>query len=78
MITDTTAEAEKRQHEIFERLSGEEKLRLAMALSDCVRDIAWAGFRRRHPWLSEETMRAMFLEDLHGIESPRRSKGQSG
>ena len=41
MITDTTAEAEKRQNEIFARLSGEQKVRLAMELSDTVRDIAW-------------------------------------
>jgi hypothetical protein len=68
MITDTTAEAEKRQNEIFERLSGEEKVRLAMAFSDTVRDIAWAGFRRRHPSVSEEILRVMFLEEVHGIE----------
>ncbi len=68
MITDTTPEAEKRQHVIFERLSGEEKVRLAMAFSDTVRDIAWAGFCRRHPSVSEETLRVMFLEEVHGIE----------
>jgi hypothetical protein len=68
MITDTTAEAEKRQSEIFMRLSGEEKIRLAMEFSDAVRDIAWAGFRRRHPSVSEETLRAMFLKEVHGIE----------
>jgi hypothetical protein len=68
MIADTTAEAEKRQNEIFERLSGEEKVRLAMAYSDTVRDIAWAGFCRRHPSFSEETLRVMFLKEVHGIE----------
>jgi hypothetical protein len=68
MIKDTTAEAEKRQNEIFERLSGEEKVRLAMAFSDTVRDIAWAGFCRRHPSISEETLRAMFLKEVHAIE----------
>ena len=68
MIKDTTAEAEKRQNEIFERLSSEEKVRLAMAFSDSVRDIAWAGFCRRHSSVSEETLRAMFIEEVHGIE----------
>ena len=76
MITDTTAAAEKRQNEIFERLSGEEKVRLAMAFSDNVRDIAWAGFRRRHLAVSEETLRGMFLRELHGIELQARSEGQ--
>ena len=77
MITDTTQEAKKRQHEIFDRLSGEEKVRLAMAFSDTVRDIAWAGFRRRHPSVSEEILRTLFLQELHGMELPGQSESQS-
>jgi hypothetical protein len=76
MLNDTTAEAEKRQHEIFDRLSGEEKVRLAMEFSDAVRDIAWAGFCRRHPSVSEETLRVMFLEEVHGIELIREERIQ--
>jgi len=73
MIIDTTPEAEKRQEEIFARLSGEEKLRLAMEFSDTIRDIAWAGFCQRHPGVSEETLRVGFFRELHGIELPERS-----
>jgi hypothetical protein len=62
MITDTTTKAEKLQNEIFMRLSGAQKVRLAMAFSDTVRDIAWAGFRRRHPSVSEEALRTLFLD----------------
>jgi hypothetical protein len=77
MITDTTPEAQKRQHEIFARMSGEQRVRMAMELSDNVRDVAWQGFRRRHPMVSEEALRPMFLMELHGIELPRRSEGQT-
>ena len=77
MIRDTTPEARKRQNAIFERLSGEEKVRLAMAFSDTVRDIAWAGFRRRHPSVSEEMLRTLFLQEVHGMELPGRSESQS-
>ena len=77
MITDTTAEAEKRQNEIFRRLSGEEKIRLAMAFSDTVRDIAWAGFCQRHPSVSGETLRAMFIKEIHGIDIRKRSGDQN-
>ncbi|MGA2401848.1 MAG: hypothetical protein ABSG91_09085 [Syntrophobacteraceae bacterium] len=61
-------------------LSGEQKLRLAMELSDIVRGVAWAGYRRRHPSGSEETLWTMFLEEVHGIELPRRpeDKAMSG
>ncbi|SPJ15509.1 hypothetical protein SBDP2_380008 [Syntrophobacter sp. SbD2] len=76
MITDTTAEAEKRQNEIFARLSGDQKVRLAMEFSDTLRDIAWEGFCRRHPSVSEQRLRAMFFEEIHGIESPKQSEGQ--
>ncbi|MFH1481498.1 MAG: hypothetical protein ABIG67_09530 [Pseudomonadota bacterium] len=68
MITDTLPEAEARQHEIFRGMSGEQRLRLAMAWSDNIRDICWAGLRRRHPSATEKELRAIFLKDLHGIE----------
>ncbi len=77
LITDTTPEAQQWQNEIFEGLSGEEKVRLAMGFSDTVRDIAWAGFRRRHPAVSEEMLRTLFLQEVHGIELPERAKIQS-
>ncbi len=76
MTTDTTAEAQKRQHQIFARLSGDQKVRLAMELSDAARDIGWEGFCRRHPLVSEERLRAMFFTEIHGIESRKRSEGQ--
>jgi hypothetical protein len=76
MITDTTAEAEERQNQIFARMSGEQKVRLAMELSDSVRDIAWEGFCRRHPSVSEERLRAMFFEEIHGTRSWKRSEGR--
>ena len=75
MITDTTHEAEKRQHEIFTRLSGEQKVRLAMELSDAVRDIAWAGFCARHLRFRVRMPRSAFAEEVHGIELRERSKG---
>ncbi|MFC1896701.1 hypothetical protein ACFL0Q_08620 [Thermodesulfobacteriota bacterium] len=68
MITDTTPEAEARQHEILLAMNGEQRLRLAMAWSDTIRDICWAGFRRRHPSATEKELRVMFLMELHGID----------
>jgi hypothetical protein len=68
MITDTTPEAEERQHEIFRGMSGEQRLCLAIAWSDSVRDISWAGFQRRHPSAGEKELRALILREVHGIE----------
>ncbi len=77
MITDTTEEAKNRQEEIFRRMSGEEKLKLAMAFSDTIRDIAWAGFCQRHPSVPEKTLWAMFIKEINGLEILNRSGGQN-
>jgi hypothetical protein len=72
MITDTTPEAEERQHEIFRRMSGERKLLLAMALSDRIRDITMEGLRHRHPSVSEENLRAIYFKEMYGVSMPHR------
>ena len=72
MITDTTPEAEERQHEIFRQMSGERKLLLAMAFSDRIRDIAMEGLRRRHPTASEEALKAIFIKEIYGVTMPQR------
>jgi hypothetical protein len=72
MITDTTPSAQKRQHEIFKRMSGERKLLLAMEFSDQIRDIAMEGLRRRHPSASEEALKAIFIKEIYGVTMPQR------
>jgi hypothetical protein len=72
MITDTTPAAQKRQHEIFRRMSGERRLLLAMAFSDQIRDIAIEGLRQRHPSASEEALKAIFIEETYGVTMPQR------
>jgi hypothetical protein len=67
-MKDTTPEAEKRQEGIFKRLSGAQKVRLAMAFSDSVRDIAQAGVRSRYPSASEKELKSIFLREVYGIE----------
>jgi len=76
-MRDTTPEAEKRQEEIFKRLSGAEKVRLAMSLSDNIRDIAQAGLRSRHPSASEKELKSIFLRELYGIEI-KKEQGEGG
>jgi hypothetical protein len=72
MITDTTPEAEERQHEIFRQMSGERKLLLAMAFSDQIRDIAMEGLGQRHPSVPEGTLKAIYFKEMYGIALPQR------
>ena len=53
MISDTTPAAESYEHRIFARMTGDERLHAAMALSDQMRDIALAGLKKRYPNLGE-------------------------
>jgi hypothetical protein len=71
MISDTTPKAKDRQHWIFARMTGEERIFAAMALSDQVRDIALAGLRSRHPQLGEEALLKLFIKEIQGIEVKR-------
>ena len=74
MITDTTPAAEKRQHEIFKRMSGERRLLLAMSFSDQIRDIAIEGLRRRHPSVSEEDLKEIYFREIFGIAITHRTQ----
>jgi hypothetical protein len=72
MITDTTPAAQKRQDEIFKRMSGESRLLLAMAFSNQIRDIAMEGLRRRHHSVSEENLRAIYFKEIYGVCMPHQ------
>jgi hypothetical protein len=74
MVTDTTPAAEKRQHEIFKRMSGERRLLLAMSFSDQIRDIAIEGLRRRHPSVSEENLKELYFKEIFGITITHRAE----
>ena len=74
MVADTTPAADKRQHEIFKRMSGERKLLLAMLFSDQIRDIAIEGMRRRHPLVSEESLKAIYFKEMFGVTIPHRGE----
>jgi hypothetical protein len=67
LISDTTPKAQIRQQEIFARMTGEERVCAAMALSDQMRDIALAGLRNRHPELGDKALMELFIKEVHGV-----------
>lgn len=65
MLSDTDAKAAAVQREIFRRMTAEERLRLALEMSDSMRNVALAGLRSRRPdlddqQLSRELLRLMY------------------
>lgn len=79
MISDTTPAAESYQHQIFARMTGDERVCAAMALSDQIRDIALAGLKKRYPNLGELALLELFIQEVHGVILKRyKNKGQHG
>jgi hypothetical protein len=74
LISDTTPKAQIRQQEIFARMTGEERVCAAMALSDQMRDIALRGLRNRHPELADKALMELFIKEVHGVILKRERK----
>lgn len=74
MNRDTTQEADVRQHEIFKRMEGGEKVRIALGLSDVVRDLALEGLKRRYPEASESERRILFIKEIYGVQPTEFSR----
>lgn len=65
-ISDTSPEAAEMQLEIFRRMTGEQRLRRALELSDFARELSLSRIRSEHPEWSEwevkrELLRITFL-----------------
>ena len=65
MSSDTSPKAAAIQQEVFRRMTSAERLRLALEMSESMRNVALAGLRARHPELnanelSQELMRVMY------------------
>ena len=70
---DTTPNAADVQMRIQQGLSGLERLRLAIDMSDLARDLLRARFRREHPdWNQAQIVRA--IAQLRGTESDFRAR----
>lgn len=74
---DTSTEAARRQVEIFRRLTGSERVEMALSMSEAARELTVAGIRHRHPDWTDEQVHHALLVQLHGAdvaEEIRRSR----
>lgn len=70
---DTSREAHEVQLAIYRSMSPEQKLLLAIRMSEEVREVAADGIRARHPEYSAEEVRFALWRMLHGDELFRRA-----
>ena len=65
---DTSPEAARRQLEIFRRMSGSERVEMALSMSEAARELTVAGIRHRHPdWTDDQVHHALLMQ-LHGAD----------
>ena len=57
---DTSVDAHVAQMAVYRRMTGGQRMALALELSETVRTIARAGIRARHPEYSEQDVRDAF------------------
>jgi hypothetical protein len=70
---DTDEKTEQVQLAIYRRMSGSQRLKLAMEMSDAARATTMAGIKSRHPEYSEEQVRYALFRLLHGDDLFRRA-----
>ena len=70
MYSDTNPEAAAIQREIFRRMTTEERLRLALEMSDSLREVALAGLRSRRPDLDEDALSRELMQIMYGRVPP--------
>jgi hypothetical protein len=58
---DTTPQAQRKQYELMRKLSPEQKLSMAFALTDATRQMVLADLKHRFPEASEEEIKRRFI-----------------
>jgi hypothetical protein len=67
-LLDTSPSAQSQQDQAHIRLGPEGRLRVALDLSEAVRDLRLAGLRSVSPGASEADLVRMFISESHGIQ----------
>jgi hypothetical protein len=70
---DTDPRAHQVQLAIYRRMSGGERVALALALSEAVRETARAGIRARHPDYGDDDVERALRKLLYGEALVRRA-----
>ena len=66
-VTDTTPAMAALQLELYRAAGPSGRARIAVELSEAVRETTLAGIRRRHPELSEGEVAKLFLALVYGV-----------
>jgi len=71
MPSDTSPEVAAIQAEIFRRMTPSQRLRMALEMSESMRNVALSGLRSRRPDLNEEELSRELMRIMYGFTPPR-------
>ena len=76
---DTSTSALERQRDAFRRMTPEQRVALAVEMSDEIRAVTEAGIRHRHPALTDDEVRSALAEIVlgRGGEGHRRPRSRA-
>lgn len=75
LSSDTTPEAQAKQYELMRRLSPEQRLSMAFALTDAMRQLVMADLKHRFPKADEDEIRRRFIARVLPREDVIRAYG---
>ncbi len=67
MVCDTHPSAAAIQRNIFRRMTTEERIRIALEMSESMRNVALAGLRSRRPELTADELSRELMRIMYGF-----------
>jgi hypothetical protein len=67
-LRDTTPDAAAAQLAVYRRLGPEMRFRLAVEMSEAIRQLARDGIKHRHPYYTESQVTAVLIRQLYGLK----------
>lgn len=64
---DTSADAHRAQLEVYRRMTGAQRLRIALDMSDFVRECAKSRIRKRHPEMTEQEVTRELIREMYDV-----------
>ncbi|MEM9596679.1 MAG: hypothetical protein AAGD06_20590 [Acidobacteriota bacterium] len=64
---DTSADAHRAQFEVYRRMTGAQRLRIALDMSEFVRECAKSRIRKRHPEMTEREVTRELIREMYGV-----------
>ena len=64
---DTSADADRAQFEVYRQMTGAQRLRIALDMSEFVRECAKSHIRKRHPEMTEQEVTRELIREMYGV-----------